>query len=64
MQPTVSECISELHVDQFIDLHTLGEIIIPCLLSVSFDDEMHGIHASHRVSQSLKSWEENISAQI
>ncbi len=30
-------------------LCTLGEIVIPCLLSVCFDDAMHGIYASHFV---------------
>ncbi len=27
--------------------YTLGEIVIPCLLLVCFDDAMHGIYASN-----------------
>ena len=30
--------------------YTLGEIIIPCLLSVCFDDAMHVIYASYFVN--------------
>ncbi len=31
-------------------INTLGGIVIPCLLSVCFDDAMHGIYASYFVN--------------
>ena len=33
---------------------TLGEIVIPCLLSVCFDDAMHGIYVSYFVNMGFR----------
>ncbi len=35
-------------------LYTLGEIVIPCLLSLCFDDAMHGIYASYFVNMGFR----------